>query len=223
MKAAEEETIESLGPYSFVQKKAGHRLTQDTVLLADFLPPLSKNDTVIDLGTGAGVIPLMLAWRSPVEKITGVEADKAAVGLAMRNVEANGLGVRVRIVGSDWRELKKYFQEGSFSIVLSNPPYSRAGSGRVSPVRERAIARSEILGGLPELIEISRYLAGESGRIFYIFPVKRVFEMAKEARAQGLEIRRLRFIHTLKDKPAKLFLIELGRKGELEIEGPVFI
>lgn len=218
-----DETVEELGPYHFIQKKSGHRLTQDTVLLADFLLPLSNDDSVIDLGTGTGAIPLLLSWKSTALKIVGVEVEEGVASIARRNVELNDLASRVTILKSDFRDLKSVCPEGSFSIVVSNPPYVKAGSGRLSPVKERALARAGIMGDVSELIDASRRLAGKDGRIFYIFPVSRLFEMLKEVKKAGLKARRLRFVHTNPKKAAKLFLIEIGTEGELKIEEPVYL
>lgn len=217
------ETAEEIGPFIFLQRKNGFKLTQDPLLLVDFTLPLNEDDIVIDLGTGSGIIPLLLAWKSPVKRIVGIEAEENAAMAAQKNVEINSLSSKIFIIKKDFRDLKNIYAEGSFSVVVSNPPYVKAGSGRISPVKERAGARAEIFGGLSDLLEISRYLAGETGRIFYIFPVLRLFEMLREVKKIGLNAKRLKFIHTKADKPAKLFLIEIGSEGGLTIEEPVFI
>lgn len=212
---------ERIGPYSFIQG-SGQKVTNDPLLLADFVLPLGKGDQVIDLGTGAGIIPFLLASKSRAKRITGVEIDRGACSVFERNIADNGLDGMVGAVLSDYRDLKSIFNEGSFSLVVANPPYIKAGAGRVSPKTERAAARSEVKGSLKELIDISKYLAGEKGRIAYVFPVARLFEMLDEVRGTGLKVRRLRFIHTSRSRPAKLFLIEAGQEGGLVIEEPVY-
>lgn len=220
----EQETIEGLGPYFFIQRKAGHRLTSDTVALAEFAAQsLSEKDTLIDLGTATGALPLLFSWKTELKRITGVEVDDDAAETAVRNVEANGLGDRVEIIKADYRDLIGMYPEGAFTAVVSNPPYTKAGTGRVSPSSQRAIARSEVLGGLSDLLKVSKHLACEAGRIFYVFPVARLAEMLIEAQKCGLKVRRLRFIHAAKDKEPGIFLVELGRQGGLEIEEPLFI
>ncbi len=218
-----DETFETLGPLGFIQKKKGHRLTVDAVLLADFLLPLGESDHVIDIGTGSGAIPLILAWKTGISRIEGIEVDDEAASIAQRNVDANNLSSRITIVKKDFRDLPAMFAEGAFSVVVSNPPYVKAGSGRISPLRERAAARAEVTGNLKDLIEVSGYLAGESGKIFYVFPVHRLFELIGELGNIGLRARRIKFIHTRPGKPARFFLIEAGRKGELKIEESVFL
>jgi len=220
----EQETIESLGPYFFIQRKAGHRLTSDTVALAEFAAQsLSENDTLIDLGTATGALPLLFSCKTELTSITGVEVDDEAAQTAARNVDVNGLADRVSIIKADYRNLTGMYPEGAFTAVVSNPPYTKAGSGRLSPLMQRAIARSEVLGGLPDLIKVSKHLAGEAGKIFYVFPVSRLAEMLAESQKCGLNVRRLRFINAGKGKEPGIFLIELGRQGGLEIEAPLSI
>lgn len=216
---SEDEMLESLGPFFFIQRKAGHRLTGDSVSLAEcVLPNLTEKDTVIDLGTGTGAIPLLLAAKSPVRKITGVEIDADTARTAGKNVVANGLENRVEILNRDYRELKGIYAEGAFSAVVSNPPYTKAGAGRISPMKERAGARAELYGGLPDLVDVSAHLAGKKGRIFYVFPKARLAEMLEEFGKAGLEAKRIKFISNKPGKEPDLFLIEGGRGGGMSIE-----
>jgi tRNA1Val (adenine37-N6)-methyltransferase len=216
-------TVEDLGPYKFFQPRLGHRLTNDPILLVDFLPELNEKDPVMDLGTGAGVIPLLLAWKTKARAITGVEVQAEEAAIARRNVEENGLQDRISILNRDFRGLPGVFPEGAFPVVISNPPYVKAGSGRVSPDKNRAAARGEVFGTLTDLVDVSRYLAGTDGRIFYIFTVLRLDEMLTELKRAGLRARRIKFVHTGPDKEARLFLIEAATTGELKVEGPVFL
>lgn len=220
-----DETVDELGPYLFIQKKTGHRLTEDSVLLFDFLPRLCKNDSVIDLGTGTGALALILSSRTPVQRITGVEIDAPAASVARRNIAANGLEDRVTIIEGDYRDVAGRFPEGAFTVVVSNPPYVKAGAGRVSPTRGRDAARCELTGGLKDLVAASRHLAGERGRAYFVFPVARLFEMLRELKQAGFKTGRLRFVHTDKKKPARIFLIEAGRGAglELKIEEPLYL
>ncbi|MBE7414938.1 MAG: methyltransferase [Deltaproteobacteria bacterium] len=216
---SEDETLEKLGPYFFVQRKAGQRLTGDSVELAEFaIPDLNKNDRIIDLGTGTGAIPLMLAWKSGAGKITGVEIDREAARTAMKNVEANGLAGRVDIINRDLRELRECFPEGAFTAVVSNPPYGKAGAGRISPKTERAAARAGLHGGLSDLISISAYLTGRKGRVFYVFPAARIAEMLVELGKAGFRPVRIRFLGGKTGRAPKLFLIEAGKEGGIPIE-----
>ncbi|WKZ31634.1 MAG: methyltransferase [Thermodesulfobacteriota bacterium] len=216
---SEDETLEKLGPYFFVQRKAGQKLTGDSVELAEFaIPTLDENDSIIDIGTGTGAIPLLLAWKSRAGKITGVEIDEKAAMTAMKNVGANGLAGRVDIINRDFRELREYFPEGAFTAVVSNPPYGKAGAGRVSPQTERAAARAELHGGLSDLISISAYLTGRKGRVFYVLPTARITEALIELGKAGFRPSRIRFFGGKTGRAPRLFLIEAGKEDGMEVE-----
>jgi tRNA1Val (adenine37-N6)-methyltransferase len=215
-------TAEPLGPFTFMQKKGGQRVTGDSLLLADFVLPLNEDDRVIDLGSGTGIIPLVLAWKSSARKIAGVEVERGSAEVALRNVENNALQSRVEIIEKDYRELTGLYPEGAFSVVLSNPPYTRKGGGRVSPIKERALARSEVLGTHEDLLKVSAHLAGPYGRICLIYPVKRLVDVMDGLEKACLRPVRLRFVHTDPAKDAKLFLMEAARGGSLKVERPLF-
>ncbi|MBI5560255.1 MAG: methyltransferase [Deltaproteobacteria bacterium] len=209
-----EEIISTLGPFIFIQREGVERVTEDPVLLTEFLLPLKKADRVLDLGTGTGVIPLILCSKTDVETITGVELDIHTAAAARRNVDINGLGARVKILQSDWRRLKEIYPRGAFPVVVSNPPYMKKGEGRVSRIRQRAIARCDIEGTLKDLVDVSEYLAGDRGRIFYIYPVRRLKELISELVGKGLTPRRLAYVYT--GRPySKLSLVEAGKDGGL--------
>lgn len=216
--------VEKIGRYSLIQSGSGQKLTQDTLLLADFILPLEKDDIVADLGSGTGALALILASRSPVGRIVCVEVQKALCDIARRNVIANGLTPRVEVIEKDFRELPAIYPEGSFSVVAGNPPYMKAGEGRVSPVKERAISRSEVLGCLGDLIRVSKHLVGKGGRVCYVFPIRRYDEMMEGLYGAGLIPGRIRFIHSGADKTPRLFLIEaqVELKAFYKVDGPVF-
>lgn len=216
----DDETADRIGPYLLIQKKgkrSGQRFTEDPVLLVDFIAPLKPADAVIDIGSGTGVIPLLLAWKTSVEKIIAVEILETRFALMKRTVELNGLSGRIEPVLADYRSLQSRYPEGSFSVVVSNPPYLRQGEGRPPLSEERRAARSEVFGGLDDLLRVSRHLAGRDGRIFYSFPVRRQTEMLKGLERLGIERRRLKTI----DRPAGngIFLIEAARKGLHPLHG----
>ena len=210
--AAPDQTVEQLGPYRFFQHKSGQRVTSDTYSLVDFIGPLGMHDTVMDLGTGTGVIPLLLCYKSEATNIVGVEVDAASFALAQKNVEANGLCARVEIVQGDFCDLTAQYPEGSFSVVVSNPPYVKQGHGRVSPHAQRAGARYELRGTLAELVRVSAHLASYDGRVVFIYPVKRLDELTRALAQEGLRQSRLEYVRIVDDdRPPVLFMLEATR------------
>ena len=203
-----ESKVEAIGPYSFRQGPGGQRLTDDSVLLADFALPLTARDSVMDLGTATGAIPLMLAWKSPAARIVGVEVTGALAGTARRNVSENGLSERIEIIEGDWRGVRDIFAPGSFTTVVSNPPYLKAGSSRPSPDPARAAARSEVYGTLEDLLDAAAYLLAPGGRASFVFTVERLTEMTAGLRQRGLQPVRLEYVRSRPDAPPRVFLVE---------------
>ncbi|MFQ5441213.1 MAG: tRNA1(Val) (adenine(37)-N6)-methyltransferase [Thermodesulfobacteriota bacterium] len=216
--------LENIGPYSFLYGP-GQPITTDTLLLVDFvLQGLSdERGAVMDLGTGSGAIPLMLAAGSAVKDIVGVEIMSGPFKEAEANVRRNGLSSRIKILQMDYRGLPQEYEEGSYTHVVCNPPYLRAGAARVSPEEERAAARTEIYGGLAEILSVSRHLAGSSGGLYMVFPVRRLTELIIELERAGLRPVRIKFVHSGRKKECKIFLVEARKSGPLRVEEPVFL
>lgn len=213
-----DETIDDLDSYKIIQRKNGYRFSTDAVLLADFILPLKSTDSVIDLGTGSGVIPLILAQKSSVQKIVGIEIQEGLADIAERNVKLNNLCSRIDIIKGDFRTLGTDLKsvpttklgKGVFSVVVSNPPYWKPGTERISPCSEKAKAKMELTCDLAEIVKISRYLAAEKARIIYVYAVYRLKEMLSAITANKLVIRRFQFVQPKAGCVAKRFLIEVG-------------
>jgi tRNA1(Val) A37 N6-methylase TrmN6 len=219
--------VERIGPYMLRQAGHGLRITQDPFLLVDFALPLSENERVLDIGTGSGVIPLLLIAKTRVLDVTAVEIDDALAGLARANVQDNSLGDRIKVVASDYRGLPEIFPKGSFTTIITNPPYIKANSGRTSPQKSRALARLELHGELKDLVQVSAHLLCDAGRLFLILPTARREELVELLRGVGLSLRRIRFIHTKFGAPAKLFMAEAIKgtadTAQVVAEEPVYL
>lgn len=205
-----DETLDQLASFKIIQKKKGYRFSEDSVLLADFVLPLKNTDSVIDLGTGSGVIPLILAQKSQIQNIVGIEIQEGLADIAKRNVEMNNLSARIKIIKGDFRNIieTKSFNKGSFSLVISNPPYTKHKSGRISPSTEKRMANMEIGCSLNDLIKVSRDLVDRDGRICYVYPVSRLQEMLSAIKDNSLELMSLKFVYPKSDSKIKRFLIE---------------
>lgn len=214
-----DETIDDIGSYRIIQKKNGYRFTEDSVRLAGFVLPLKPTDSVIDLGTGSGVIPLILAQKSQVQNIAGIEIQEGLAEIAKRNVEFNNLSSRIKIVKGDLRDIihNNLFKGNSFSVVISNPPYTKVASGRISPSQEKRIAKTETACSLQDTIRTSRQLISGEGRIIYSYPVSRLKEMLSVMRNNKLEPARVKFVEPRPGCKVKRFLIEAVKKKGLAL------
>jgi tRNA1Val (adenine37-N6)-methyltransferase len=212
------------GKLQIVQKKKGYRFSVDAILLSQFTK-IRKNENVIDLGTGCGILPLLLSQTTEANFLVGVEIQKGLAECAEKNVFLNHLGSRISILKQDFRDLKRTFPPGSFDVVLSNPPYRRYRTGRINPSTEKAVARHEIRGTLGDLITIASYLLPPKGRCYLIFPVLRTVDLLVALRGAKLEPKRLQFVHPRVAEEAKFILIESIKGGgvELKIMDPLIL
>ena len=207
-----------------LQKKAGYRFSIDAVLLSQFIK-IRKHEKVIDLGTGCGILPLLLCHDTETQSFVGVEIQKGLAELAERNVLLNHFEDRVSILQNDFRKLKTIFPPGSFQVVLSNPPYRKYRTGRVNPTLEKAIARHEIEGTLEDLVSTASYLLPPKGRCYLIFPALRTVDLLVALRNRKLEPKRLQFVYPRLHDEANFILLESMRASgaELKVMEPLIL
>ena len=200
-----------------LQKKKGYRFSVDAILLSQFVT-LRKGEKLIDLGTGCGILPLLLSQTTKARSFIGVEIQKGLAESANKNVILNHLSDRISILHQDFRDLKATFPSGSFDVVISNPPYRQYRTGRVNPSMEKAVARHEIQGTLRDLIHVASYLLPNKGRCYLIFPALRTIDLLMALRGEKLEPKRLRFVHPRLEEGAKLILIESVKASGVELK-----
>jgi tRNA1Val (adenine37-N6)-methyltransferase len=198
------------------QQKKGARFTLDSLLLADFCC-IKPRDKILEPGAGTGIVSILLAKKFPGTEITSVESQPPAVKLARRNVSDNDLDGRIALIEQDIKGLKKILAQESFDVIVTNPPYTKAGSGRPSPSASRQIARHDESADIAAWLDLQYFLKNK-GRYNLIFPASRTAEVVSLMRAKHLEPKRARFIHPDKDKPASLVLIEAVKSAAPGLE-----
>jgi tRNA1Val (adenine37-N6)-methyltransferase len=222
----ETETVDELRAFDLriVQPAAGYRFSLDPLLLAAFAGA-HDGERVVDLGTGCGVIPLVLARRMDGGSLVGVESDPVMADCARRNVGLNGLDGRVAIEESDILDLKGRLPASGYDLVVANPPYRKAGTGKKSPRAGRDVARHESTAGLAEFLGTAKRLVALAGRICFIYHPSRLGELMACSAELKLGILRLRFVHGSWDADARMVLIEMvkGRKGEARVQPPLLV
>lgn len=194
---------------TMIQPENGFRLGADSILLAQFLS-LPKGAKVADLGSGCGTLGLLLCASDAACAVTGVEIDGEAHRLALENIARNGLEGRLSSVPGDVREIRALLPAGSFSCVISNPPYFPAGSGTAS--RENAAARSEKTLSIGELCAAAAWLLPNGGRFALAYRPERLCDLFCAMREHGVEPKRVQFVRHSADSPVFLALVE-GRRG----------
>ena len=209
---ADEELCELFdGRLKLFQKRQGYRFSVDSILLGDFIRERAAG-RVIDLGTGSGILAVLLSRIAAVREIVGIEVQDNLAALAQKNIAHNECADRVTIIRADVRELKKTFLAGSFDAVISNPPFYPIKSGLLNLDSGKAVSRHELHGTLADFMQIASYLLKRAGPFLTIYPCFRIGDLVEEMRAVKLEPKTLCFIHPNIKEPANLVLVE-GIKG----------
>lgn len=199
------------GNLSVKQNRNGYRFSIDAILLAGHVKT-NPGDRILDIGTGSGIISLILAYRNPQINIYGVEVQKSLSDIAALNVRDNNIEDRVRILCADIKDLDADMLSGPLDIVVSNPPYRKAKSGRINSDNQRAVARHEIEITLSGIVNAASRLLRVSGRFIIIYPSERIADMVTQMRLSGIEPKYFRFIYSTGNSESKLVIAE-GVKG----------
>jgi tRNA1Val (adenine37-N6)-methyltransferase len=212
-----EETFDTLfgGRLEIRQRKEGYRFSVDALLLAHFAE-LRLKDRVVDLGTGCGVIPLILVYRRKAEAVVGIEVQPSLAALARQNVSRNRFSGQIEIREGDFRNLPE--ESGAFDCALCNPPYRRAGSGRVNPQEEKALARHEINATLEDVLRAAHHLLKNKGRFYSIYPAARTADLLHGLRRFHLEPKRVQFVYSREGEDARLVLVEAFKEGKTQVK-----
>jgi tRNA1Val (adenine37-N6)-methyltransferase len=220
------ETLDALfgGRVRLYQSRTGYRFSLDALLLAYFTR-LRPGEKVVDLGTGSGVVPLILAHRYPLASVMGVELQEAMVRRARRNVRLNELQGRIEICQGDVRAIEAVASPASFHAAVCNPPYRKPGSGRVSLDEEKRLARHECAGALGDFIRAASYLLRAKGHLSMIYPAVQAMDLLSAMRQTEIEPKRLRLVHSFVDAAATLILVEGAKGGRagVDIEAPLIV
>jgi len=217
-------TLDGIRDIKVYQNKEGYRFSVDAVLLYTFAD-MRYARNIADLGTGSGIIGLLLARKYPKARVTLVELQQSLYRLAVKNIAINHLEERVTAVLSDIRRLKENCDPMTQDLVVSNPPFRKPTTGKLSIGQERAIARHELALKISELAEAASYLLKAKGRFFMIYHPERLLEAFDAFRACRLEPKRIRFVHNDAGAESKIVLIEAVKESRpgVKIERPLFI
>lgn len=214
-----------LDGYEIIQNPERFCFGIDAVLLSDFVR-VKKEETVLDLGTGTGILPILLAAKTQGKHFTGLEIQTESADMAVRSVEHNRLGERIDIVTGDIKEAAEIFRPAFFDVIVTNPPYMLAEHGLQNPGDAKAIARHEVLCTLDDILRESGKLLQESkGRFYMIHKPFRLAEIIIKMNQYKIEPKRIQFIHPYVDKEPTMVLIEgiKGGKSRVKIEPPVIM
>ena len=212
------------GAVRLIQPRKGYRFSLDAVLLARFASE-RRVESALDLGCGCGVVGLCLLALQGASQVAGIDLQPEAVDRARRSAEWNGWTDRTDFRLGDLRRIRELYPAGSFPLVVSNPPYRPACSGRVSPDAGVAAARHEVAGTLTDVVSAAAWLLASGGQACLVYPASRLAALLSACRGAGLEPKVLRLAHPRPEAPASLALLRATKgAGEgLEIRPPLIL
>ena len=206
-----------------IQKKDGFKFGVDAVLLSDFAN-IKKKHKVIDLCTGTGIIPFLLYGKYNPNNIKGIEIQEDMVEMANRSVKLNEIN-NIEFIHSDLKDVKFLKTLEKADVVTVNPPYKLSNAGIVNPSDKLSIARHEILCNLENVIEASRILLKDNGRLFMVHRPERLADIITLMRKYKIEPKRIRMVHPNKNKAPNIVLVEGQRDGGafLKWDNPLYV
>lgn len=206
-----------------IQNENEFCFSMDAVLIAHF-PRFKKNSRVLDLGTGTGVIPLLIA--DEVKEICAVELNSRMADLARRNVELNNLSEKIFVVEGDFRRHRELFKAESFDAAIANPPYTPLTKGEPNKISGIARARHEFTATLEDVVTAARFVLKFHGAFFMIHLASRLCEIVDALHRHQMEMKRLRMIQPKAGRDANLIMLEAvvgANVGNLKILPPLVV
>lgn len=210
------------------QHQKGYRFSIDSVLLAHFVE-IKHGDAILDLGTGCGIIAMILLyrWQDRIRQVSGIEVQQGLANLAGKNLVANNLDQLGHIIQGDIKEINKLVLAESYDRIVCNPPFYAPMSGRINKNQETQTARHQILATLQDFLCATAFAVKNGGEIFYIYPAERMSEFITLAEQYRLQVKKLQFVYGYPHSanPARLVLIRCCKNGGrgVEVLPPLYI
>lgn len=210
--------------YRIIQNPDWFCFGMDAVLLSAFTQ-VKPGETALDLGTGTGVIPILLEARTQGSHFTGLEIQKPVAEMAGRSVRLNGLEQKISIVNGDIKEASSIFGRASFDIITCNPPYMNDSHGLKNPSEPKAIARHEVLCTFEDVAREAAACLKPGGRFCLVHRPRRLMDLLTILRRYRLEPKRMRLVYPYVDREANMVLIEAFRGGgvQMHVEPPLIV
>ena len=210
--------------YFLIQNPKKFCFGMDAVLLSGFVR-VKKTETVLDMGTGTGVIPILLEGKTEGRHFTGLEIQRDMADMAQRSVMLNKLSEKISIVAGDIKEASALFGRSSFDVVTCNPPYMNENHGLKNPEEPKAIARHEVKCSFEDIARESGAVLKPGGRFYMVHRPHRLLELLETMRKYRLEPKRMKFVHPFAGEEANMVLIEAFRGGrpQMRVEAPLIV
>ena len=210
--------------YEIIQHPGKFCFGMDAVLLSNFAR-VKQSETVLDLGTGTGIIPILLTAKTEGKRFVGLEIQEESADMARRSVAHNHLEDKIEIINGDIKEAACIFGGASFDVITTNPPYMIGNHGIANASDTKAIARHEVLCTLDDVLRESAKILRPGGKFFMVHRPFRLAEILSKMIEVGIEPKRMRMVHPFLDKEPNMVLIEGSRGGNsrMTVERPLIV
>ncbi len=210
-----------------IQNNKGFCFGIDSVILSDFAKNIKVDSKVVDLGTGSGVIGLLLCKKTKLKEIIGVEIQDNVAEMAERSIKLNGLENKFKIFKVNIKELfeKKMLEKNKYDVVVMNPPYKEAGTGKTNENEGKLIARHEVKATLLDFIKTASELLKDRGELYIVHKPERTVDIMQKMRENKIEPKEIKIVYPYKNAGASIILIKgvKGGKKFLKIDEPLYI
>lgn len=227
MELLENERIDDLEfkNLKIIQNAKGFCFGIDSVLLSDFAKGIKKNSTVVDIGTGTGIISILLSAKIDIKKIYGVEIQEDVANMAKRSVELNHLEDKIEIINTNIKNIFDFLEPNKIDSIVTNPPYMKLNTGAQNEERKKLISRHEVECTLEDIIQVSYKLLKSNGEFYMVHRAERIVDILYYLRQYKLEPKVLRFIQSSVGKEPNLVLIKAVKNAgyQLTLEKPLII
>ena len=208
-----------------IQNKKEFCFGMDSVLLSDFSKEIKKGNNVLDLGTGTGILPILLSSKTENTTFVGIEIQNKIAEMATRSVKLNNLEKRIKIINEDIKNLSNIFEKFSFDAVITNPPYKKNNSGLQNENEGKLISRHEIKCNLEDIINITKNMLKDKGALYMVHRPERIADICELLRKYKIEPKVIRFVYPKINEQANLVLIKAVKNANkfLKIEKPLIV
>ena len=208
-----------------IQNKDGFCFGMDSVLISDFSKTIRNNSIVADLGTGTGIISILLAGKTKLNKIYGIEVQAEVAEMAKRSVELNNLEEKIEIINDNLKNIGKYLKKESLDAIVTNPPYQKNDTGLKSEDTRHLISRHEIECNLEDIISISKMYLKDKGEMYIIHRPERLVDILYLLRTYKIEPKEIRFVNPKAQQKPNMVLIKAVKNGKefLKVKEPLIV
>ena len=214
-----------LNNLKIIQKNDAFCFGIDSVLLSDFARKIKNNSKVLDLGTGTGILGILLCAKTNLKQITGIEIQKDIADMATRSIQLNNLQGKFDILNCNIKDIDKLLKIDSYDAIVTNPPYKKPNSGKINENKTKLISRHEIEANLDDFIRISFKMLKDKGTLYMVHRAERIVDILSTMRKYKMEPKRIRFVYSNKNSESKLVLLEATKNAKpfVKIERPLYV